>query len=114
MYINKGTILNILLFLKRVWLFINKHFYILLIISTVTKYTNNKFYKYISWLVKIFVFTNIIFGVGYIIYFSVEQHSFMNGVSIYKDLISNYIDYIINLWNDLINIDVEESIIKNT
>jgi hypothetical protein len=100
------------MFLKRTFNFLNKHFYIILIFSTIAKYTNNRFYKYISWLVKIFVLANIIFGVAYISYFTVLEHSFHQGFTIYQDLIYNYINQIINFWNDLINMDIEDNLIK--
>jgi len=93
--------------------FLNKHFYIILILSTLSKFTNNKFYKVITWLVKIFVIVNIIFSVGYIIYFSYLESSFINGISIYNDLIKYFINDLIKLWNDLINLTVEDSIIKH-
>jgi hypothetical protein len=112
MYVNKGPLLNIFLFIKRMFQFINKHFYIILIFSTIANYTNNKIYKKISWLVKIIILANIIFGVGYIVYFSVLEHSFNYGLAVYRDLISNYLNNIINLWNDLINIDIEDNIIN--
>ena len=89
---------------------LNKHFYILLIISTLSKYTNTKFYKFISWIVKIFVFANIILGVGYIIYFSYLDSSFSNGLSNYYDLIINFWNDSIKFWNDVINISIEDSI----
>jgi CRISPR/Cas system CSM-associated protein Csm2 small subunit len=113
MYINRGIILNIFLFLKRVFLFLNKHFYFVLIFTTILKYTNNKIYKSIAWLVKVLIIANIIFGVGYVIYFSISEQSIVNGVSTYGDLIKIYINNLINLWNDLINIDVEDNFIKN-
>jgi hypothetical protein len=53
MYINRGTLLNLILKGKKLVNFLNKHFYVLLIISTISKYTNSKYYKFISWLIKI-------------------------------------------------------------
>jgi len=114
MYINRGLLLNLFLLLKRIFHFLNKHFYLVLIISTITKYTNNSFYKYFTWIIKVFIFLNIIFGVGYIVYFSVLESSFLEGVSSYKELFLNYIDYIVKFWNDLISIDIEESFIKKS
>jgi len=114
MYINRGALLKLIMLAKSIFQFLNKHFYIILIISTISKYTNNKFYKSFTWIIKIFIFANIIFGITYIIYFSVSEHSFVNGIAIYTDLISKYIDNLINLWNDLIKFNIEDSIIKNT
>jgi hypothetical protein len=114
MYINRGTLLNLFMFLKRMYEFLNKHLYIVLIISTLASYTNTRFYKSFIWLVKMFVLANIIFGVGYIIYFSVAEHSFTLGLQFYQDLISNYFSHLTNFWNDLMNIDIEDNIIKNS
>jgi len=113
MYINRGSLLKIILLLKRVFEFLNKHFYIILIISTLTKYTNNRFSRAIRWLVKLFVFASIIFGVGYIVYFSASEHSIHIGFSLYRDLISNYIDTLINFWKDLMKFSVEETLTSN-
>ena|SRR5882757_680706 len=120
MYINRGMLLNIFLLFKSLFQFLNKHFYIILIISTISKYTNNKFYKSIIWLIKIFIFANIIFGIGYIIYFSLSgYHSFVNPFenvySFYYELLKPYIDSIKRLWNDLIsfNNSIEDSFIKD-
>lgn len=73
--------------------FLNKHFYLILIINTINKYLNTRYYKFISWLEKVFVIANIIFGISYILYFSFTEHSFNYGFSIYNDLISQYIRY---------------------
>ena len=109
-----GNLLYLILLLKRTFTFLNKHYYIIIIISTIAKYTNNKFYKSIAWLIKLFIFANIIFGVGYILYFSLSESSFINGVSIYNDFIKYYLDSLLKFWNDLINIDIENTLIKNT
>jgi len=113
-------LLNIFLLFKSLFQFLNKHFYIILIISTISKYTNNKFYKSIIWLIKIIIFANIIFGIGYIIYFSLSgYHSFVNPFenvySFYYELLKPYIDSIKRLWNDLIsfNNSIEDSFIKD-
>jgi hypothetical protein len=82
--------------------------------TTITKYTNTKFYKSFIWIIKLFVLANIIFGVGYVIYFSVAEHSFTLGLSFYQYLIYNYFNQLTNLWNDLINIDLEDNIIKHS
>jgi hypothetical protein len=118
MYISRGTLLNIFLFLKKMWEFINKHFYVVLILTTITKYTNTKFYQSFVWIIKVFVLANIIFGVGYIIYFSVAEHSFILGIQFYQDLITNYFnslfDTLNNFWNDLIHIDLEDKVINHS
>lgn len=100
--------------MKKTWFFLNKHLHLILIISTIISYTNNKFYKNIVWFIKLFIFANIIFGVGLIVYFSASEHSFYIGFNIYKDLIYNYLSYymnqLIDLWNSLT--DLEDSYIK--
>lgn len=93
--------------------FLNKHFYILTIITVITKYTNSKLYKIISTIVKIFVFVNIIFFTVYIVYYS-DFSSFISGISIYNDIIKPYIDFIINMWNNYITLKIEDTYIKNS
>jgi hypothetical protein len=113
MYVNRGTLLNIIMLGKKIFNFLNKHFYIILIISTITKYTNHKFYKSIIWLVKVFVIINILFGVGYIVYFSTIEHSINNGLSLYLDLINYYLNKALSLYNELRDFDLEETVINH-
>jgi len=114
MYINRGSLLTLILTAKRIFEFLNKHLHLILIISTLAQFTNNKIYKVISWTVKILVIINIMFGVGYIVYFSVIEESFVNGLTIYYDLIIDYKDYLIDLWNDLFNLGFEDNFIKDS
>lgn len=102
MYINRGNLLKLILLGKRIFEFLNKHFYIILIISTITKYLNNKYYKFIVWLIKVFVIANIIFGISYILYFSFTEHSVNYGLSFYNDFISHILSKLLNQWNDLL------------
>jgi len=105
MYINRGLLLKLIILGKRKFSFLNKHFYIILIISSLSKFINHKYIKIFRWLIKCFVIANIIFGFAYVIYFSVSEHSLINGLSIYYDLIKYHISNLIDLWNDLINIE---------
>jgi F0F1-type ATP synthase membrane subunit a len=73
---------------------------------------------------KIFIFTNIgwiISGLSllYILFYILinkellkVEGSVVNGFQIYYDLIKVYIDNIISLWNDLTNLDVEDSMVQ--
>lgn len=110
MYINKGILLNFILICKRLFQFLNKHFYIVFIISYLYKLTNNNFYKYVVYIIKLIIFINIIFGVGYFIYLSVLELSIVNGFYLYLHILKgyltsfntlchNYLDIIIDLWN---------------
>jgi len=110
MYINRGALLNILKFLKKLYFFLNKHFYLVVIVSTINTYRKTKYYRVIAWIVKVFVYANIILGVGYVLYFSISEHSLINGINIYRDLISNYIEMFKDFCIDLINIDIEKNI----
>src|ERR1700728_2936245 len=93
--------------------FLNKHFYILPILSFISKIRSNNFYKSISWIVKIIILVNIILGTGFIVYFWNPSE----GVSIYYQLLQTYIDLITNffkgLWIDFSNINIEDSFIDN-
>ena len=102
MYINRGNLLKLILLGKRIFEFLNKHFYIILIISTITKYLNNKYYKFIVWLIKVFVIANIIFGISYILYYSIDEHSFNYGFSFYNEFLSHILSKLLNIWNDLV------------
>lgn len=113
MYLNRGPLLNFILKLKKLNNFLNKHFYVLIIISTISKYTNTKFYKVFSFLIKLIVLANILLGVSIIIYFSYTEGSFTNGLSIYYDYVKYYLDIVINFWNDLIKLDLEDKYINN-
>jgi hypothetical protein len=113
MYVNRGFLLNMLIKAKRLFQFLNKHFYIILILHTITKYTNNRFSKSVIWLFKVLIFINIIFAVGYIAYFSFLETSVISGFQIYYDLIKVYIDNFLSLLNDLINLDNEDSMIQH-
>lgn len=110
MYVNKGLLLKIIVLAKDIFQFLNKHFYILAIITTISKFTNTKIYQFVSWIVKIFVLANIIFGISYILYFT-DLTAFYNNLSIYNDIIKPYVEFLTNLWNE-INISIEDNIIK--
>lgn len=111
------TLINLYWFLVKTFRFMNKHLYILpilsFIIARISKIRGNTFYKIISWIVKIIILVNIILGTGFIIYFWNPSE----GVSIYYQLLQTYIDLITNffkgLWIDLSNINIEDSFIDN-
>lgn len=98
--------------------FLNKYLYILSIISLLSSlrsYLNqSKFYKFISWLIRIMIILNLFFGVGLIVYFTDFVSPVNITLSYYLDYLKPYIDMIKRLYNDLIlKFNIEESIISN-
>jgi hypothetical protein len=93
--------------------FYNKYLYILPLISILSsilgKISNNKIFKLITWLIKIIVIINIIVSVGYILYFTGFENPFDKLFSFYSDLLEPYIHLLKSLWNDLKNINIEDS-----
>jgi len=115
LYLNRGPLLEFFKLVKNIFLFLNKYFYIIAIIQTLSIFTNNKFNKFISKLIKIFLFLNIIFGVGYFIYLTDFVNSYNSLYEIYYNILNPYIEIIKNLWNDVIhNSIIEDSFIENS
>ena len=97
MKINK----KLLIIIKKMYQFLNKHFYILPILSLLSKIRISKYYKITSWLIKLIIFINIIIGTGIIVYFT----DFVNPFSIYYDFLKPYIDLIKQYFKNLINLE---------
>lgn len=116
MYINRGTLLKLVIFGKRMFQFLNKHFYILPLFSILAKVRNNKIFKFSSWMIKIIILVNLILGTGFILYFTDFLHPLNSLYSIYFDMFKPYIELLKTFWNDLINFDnvIEDSYIKNS
>lgn len=97
--------------------FLNKYLYLVSIFSLLkslkSRLNESKFYKSISWLIRIIFIINLILGTGLIIYFTDFVNPFNTTFSVYLDLLKPYIDTLIKFWNDLINFNIEESIISN-
>lgn len=97
--------------------FLNKYLYIISILSILnTIYStlrNNKFYQIISVIFKLIFVINLIVGTGYIIYFIDFTNPINSTYLLYYDILKPYIDILKNFWNDLINFNIEESIISN-
>lgn len=83
MYINRGTLLKFVILGKRMFQFLNKHFYILPLFSILAKVRNNKIFKFSSWMIKIIILINLILGTGFILYFTDFLHPLNSLYSIY-------------------------------
>ena len=96
--------------------FMNKHFYIIPLLSLLSKLSNNKYFKSFNWFIKIIIILNIIIGVGIILYFTDLVSPITSTYSFYSDFFQFYIDLIKQFWNDLVNIhnSVEDSIIRES
>jgi hypothetical protein len=88
--------------------FLNKHLYILAIISFISKSRKSIYYKIISWSIKLIILINILVGTGFIIYFTDFVNPFDKTFSFYYDILKPYIDFIKRLWHDIININIED------
>jgi len=83
----------------------------------ISKIRINKYYKITSWIIKIMILVNLILGAGYILYITEYVNPFpfyYDLIKPYLELLKPYIESVKNLWNELINIDVEESLINKT
>jgi hypothetical protein len=76
------------------------------------KVKDTRFYKVINWSIKIVLIINLIVGTGYILYFTDYVFTFDSLSTFYSNLIKPYIDFLKTLWNDLININIEDSLIN--
>lgn len=114
---NRSSILKIAHRLNSIFKYLNKYFYLLPLLSLLSSIKNNKYFNTINYIIKIILYINIFIGVGTVIYFIDFTYPINNTFSIYYDFLKPYIDFLNNLWNDLItlynnliNISVEESI----
>jgi len=97
--------------------FLNKYLYIVslfsLVLSLKRKLNDNKIYQIISQIIKVFIIINIILGTGMLIYFTDFRNPLNNTLLFYYDELKPYIEIIIKFKNDLLNLDIEESLISN-
>jgi hypothetical protein len=56
--------------LNKVFMFFNKYFYILPILSMISNIKNNKYFKPINNIIKVLIILNIILGVSILLYFT--------------------------------------------
>lgn len=100
-----------------VFKFLNKYFYIVslfsFILSLNNKLNENKLYRVIIKIIKIFLIINIIIGTGMLIYFTDFRNPLNNTLLFYYDEIKPYIEMVIKFKNELLNLDIEESLISN-
>jgi hypothetical protein len=96
--------------------FLNKHFYIIPLLSLLSKLRKTSFFKSFNWFIKFIVILNIIIGVGIVLYLIDFSSPVNTTYSIYHDFIQFYIDLIKQFWNDIINFhnSVEDSYIKDS
>lgn len=106
---NRSEMLKLMHKFYKLFNILNKHFYIIPILSYLSSIRNNKFFKSINNILKIIILINIILGVSFIILFTDFVIPFNITYSIYYDLIDPYIEIIKHLFykknyiNSLIN-----------
>jgi hypothetical protein len=96
--------------------FLNKHFYIVSLLSLIAKAKNNKLYKITSWIIKLILVINIFISSG--LFFSlVDLTTPITAIySFYDNLLSPYIDMITDKYNSLSNLGnkIETEYINNS
>lgn len=96
---------------------INKYLYIAtlltFLVSIFSSLNQSKLYKIISTILRIIFILNLILGTGIIIYFTDLIDPINQTYALYYEILKPYIDFLKKLYYDLINIDVEESLISN-
>lgn len=110
------TLFKMYKYLVVLFKFLNKHFYIIPLLSLLSKLRKTSFFKSFNWFIKFIVILNIIIGVGIVLYLIDFSSPVNTTYSIYHDFIQFYIDLIKQFWNDIINFhnSVEDSFIKDS
>jgi hypothetical protein len=92
---------------------LNKHLYILSILSIIAKARKSIYYKLISWILKIVIAINLLITSG--IFFSVvDLYTTFKGVYyFYNDILAPYIEIVYNQYNE-IQSNIETKYLKNT
>lgn len=81
--------------------FLNKYFYILPIISILSKFFKTNFYNKFKLVLKIIVYLTIITNIFVILYFTDFNSSLYLTFSLYNDLLDPYINFIKTIWNKI-------------
>lgn len=84
----------------------SKYIYIIPLFSVISKisiFKNNKFIKFINYIIKLIIIVNLVLGVSIILYFTDFTTPLNNTFSLYNDLLEPYIELIKNIWNKLLN-----------
>jgi hypothetical protein len=74
---------------------------------------NSKYYKVLSWTIKLVILINLIVGTSFIVYFTDFVNPFNMTFSLYYDFLKPYIEFLKQLWNKLVNFNIEDSLISN-
>lgn len=82
--------------------FLNKHLYLLSIITLIKRSRSTALYKAISLIIKMVVLINLIISSGLFFSFLDLQTPLMNVYSFYDEIIKPFYDYLIEKFNDLI------------
>lgn len=100
---NRSSLFKLMFKINKIFTILNKHFYILPLLSLLSKLRNNKIFQIMNWIIKLFIFINIILSVGYFIYFTDFVSSFNSIYSIYYDILEYYIELMKNIFQKIIN-----------
>lgn len=99
----------------KIFTFLNKYLFLMSILSILINFyktlRENKFFRFISYIIKFILLFNIILGTGIILYFGDISNPLL-GFNIYYDIIQPYIDFIKNLWNKLINLNLDDKLVS--
>jgi hypothetical protein len=92
----------------KVFKFLNKHLYILSILSFLTKTRNSIFYKIISYTIKLVILINLFISSG-LFYASIDLYTpFSNIYSFYDIILSPYLDLIKNKYDKIFDLDISK------
>lgn len=110
------TLIKIYKYSVTVFKFLNKHLYILSIISLIAKARKSIYYKVISWIIKIILAINLLISSG-LFFMVADLYTPLTTVyNFYTDLLSPYIEIVKNKYNEFNNIysNVENKYLKST
>jgi hypothetical protein len=114
---NRSQLLKLMYKLNNLIQFLNKYFYILPIISILSKFFKTNFYNKFKLVLKIIVYLTIITNIFVILYFTDFNSSLYLTFSLYNDLLDPYINFIKTIWNKIklyFNIFISEDITNVT
>jgi hypothetical protein len=107
------TLIKIYKHSVKIFKFLNKHLYLLSILSFLSKARNSVYYKVISYILKLIIVINLVVTSG-VFYAALDVQTPLLAVyDFYDKILSPYIDLLINKINNVSNINLEDSYVKS-
>lgn len=98
------TLIKVYKYSVKLFKFLNRHLYILSIISLISKFRKTNTYKLVNWIIKIILALNIIFISGLFVTLVDFETPFDTVYNLYMDLLNPYIEIIKAKFNLLLKI----------